>query len=90
ITNVPGPQQRLYAFGAALAEVLPLVPLFAGHTVGIAAVSYAGQMVFGLNADRVAAPDVGVLAEGIKRSLVELRRPQPRHPRRRPTVRAGS
>jgi diacylglycerol O-acyltransferase / wax synthase len=89
ITNVPGPQQRLYAFGAPLVEVLPLVPLFAGHTIGIAAVSYAGQMVFGLNADRVAAPDVGVLAEGIKRSLVELR-PQPRHPRRRPTVRAGS
>ena len=69
ITNVPGPQQRLYAFGAPLVEVLPLVPLFAGHTIGIAVVSYAGEMVFGLNADRMAAPDVGVLAEGIKRSF---------------------
>ena len=47
ITNVPGPQERLYAFGAPLVEVLPLVPLFAGHTIGIAAVTYAGQMVFG-------------------------------------------
>ncbi|HYB23701.1 MAG TPA: wax ester/triacylglycerol synthase family O-acyltransferase, partial [Solirubrobacteraceae bacterium] len=27
ITNVPGPAQRLYAFGAPLVEVLPLVPL---------------------------------------------------------------
>jgi WS/DGAT/MGAT family acyltransferase len=90
ITNVPGPQQRLYAFGAPLVEVLPLVPLFAGHTIGIAVVSYAGQIVFGLNADRMAAPDVGVLAEGIERSLSELRPPEAKRPRRRPAVRAGS
>lgn len=73
ITNVPGPQQQLYAFGAPLVEVLPLVPLFAGHTIGIAVVSYAGHMVFGLNADHMAAPDIGVLAEGIERSFAELR-----------------
>ena len=53
----------------------PLVPLFAGHTIGIAVVSYADQMVFGLNADRVAAPDIAILAEGIERSLVELGAP---------------
>jgi WS/DGAT/MGAT family acyltransferase len=75
ITNVPGPQQRLYAFGAPLVEVLPLVPIFAGHTLGIAVVSYAGGMVFGLNADRLNAPDVGVLAEGIERSFAELHTP---------------
>jgi WS/DGAT/MGAT family acyltransferase len=73
ITNVRASQERLYAFGAPLVEVLPLVPLFAGHAIGIAVVSYAGQMVFGLNADRMAAPDVGVLAEGIERSFAELR-----------------
>lgn len=75
ITNVPGPQQQLYAFGAPLVEVLPLVPLFAGHTVGIAVVSYAGHMVFGLNADRQGAPDLSVLAEGIEQAFEEL---QPR------------
>ena len=78
ITNVPGDPQRLYAFGAPLLEVLPLVPLFAGHTVGIAVVTYAGQMVFGLNADSVAAPDVEVLAEGIRRTFTELHPPRPR------------
>lgn len=72
ITNVPGPRDRLYAFGAPLLEVLPLVPLFAGHAVGIAVVSYAGQMVFGLNADLVGAPDVDVLAEGIRQSYADL------------------
>ena len=77
ITNVHGPQERLYAFGAPLVEVLPLVPLFAGHTIGIAVVSYAGQMAFGLNADQMSAPDVAVLAEGIERSFAELRPPPP-------------
>ncbi|HEX6619583.1 MAG TPA: WS/DGAT domain-containing protein, partial [Solirubrobacteraceae bacterium] len=90
ITNVPGPQQRLYAFGAPLVGILPLVPLFAGHTIGIAVVSYAGEIVFGLNADRVGAPDVQVLAEGIERSFAELC--PPRAKRRRPgrAVPAGS
>ncbi len=77
ITNVPASPERLYALGAPLVEVLPLVPLFAGHTIGIAVVSYAGQMVFGINADRVAAPDIAVLAEGIERSFAELRAAAP-------------
>ena len=81
ITNVPGPQQRLYAFGAPLVEIQPLVPLFSGHAVGIAVVSYAGGMVFGLSADRLAAPDVGALAEGIERSFAELRVESRRRPR---------
>ncbi len=72
ITNVPGPQQTLYAFGSPLREVLPLVPLFASHAVGIAAVSYAGQLIFGLNADRGTVPDLDVLADGIRESLAEL------------------
>ena len=37
ITNVPGAQQTLYAFGAPLREVHPLVPLAAEHAVGVAA-----------------------------------------------------
>lgn len=73
ITNVPGPQLPLYALGSHLREVIPYVPLFAGHTVGIAVISYDGQMVFGLSADAVAAQDVAVLAEGIEASLAELR-----------------
>src|SRR5271165_4845449 len=86
ITNVPGSEERLYAFGAPLVEVLPLVPLFAGHSIGIAALTYAGQMVFGLNADRMAAPDIGVLAEGIERSFLELGLPEAKRPRRRRAV----
>jgi WS/DGAT/MGAT family acyltransferase len=89
ITNVPGPQQRLFAFGAPMLDILPLVPLFAGHSVGIAVISYAGRLTFGLNADRVAAPDVGMLAEGIERAFAELR-PRPTAPPRRRATSAAT
>jgi hypothetical protein len=63
----------LYALGAPLRRVAPLVPIFAGHAVGIAAVSYDGEVVFGLNADRAKFPDIDVLRVGIEDSLEELR-----------------
>jgi diacylglycerol O-acyltransferase len=74
ITNVRGSRTPLYMFGAPMREVLPYVPLFAGHRVGIAVVSYAGGLVFGLGADRVSTPDLDVLAAGVQSSLDELRR----------------
>jgi len=74
VTNVPGPQATLYAFGAPMREVMPLVPLFAGHALGIAIVSYDGGLVFGLNADRATVPDLDVAVEGLEDSLEELRR----------------
>jgi hypothetical protein len=74
ITNVPGPTRPLYAFGAKLEEVLPLVPLAADHAVGIAVVSYDGKVFFGLSGDARALPDLEVLRSGIEDSIAELRR----------------
>lgn len=74
VTNVPGPQATLYACGSPMRRVLPLVPIFAGHAVGIAVVSYDGQVTFGLNADRTTVPDLDVLRDGIDEALGELRR----------------
>ena len=73
ITNVPGQQTTLYALGAPLRHIFPLVPIFAYHAVGIAVASYDGEVVFGLNADRDTVPDLDVLARGIADSLSELR-----------------
>jgi len=72
ITNVPGPQATFYALGAPLRRVVPLVPIFAGHAVGVAVVSYDGQVTFGLNADRSCVRDLDVLRTGIEDSLGEL------------------
>ncbi len=74
ITNVPGPQATLYSLGAPLRRIVPLVPIFSGHAVGVAAVSYDGHLTFGLNADRATVPDLDVLADGIEEALAELRR----------------
>ncbi|MFN8160345.1 MAG: wax ester/triacylglycerol synthase family O-acyltransferase [Solirubrobacterales bacterium] len=72
ITNVRGPQATLYALGARLRRVIPMVPIFAYHAVGIAVASYDGEVVFGLSADRGTVSDLDVLAEGIEESLREL------------------
>ncbi|HEX8959124.1 MAG TPA: WS/DGAT domain-containing protein, partial [Solirubrobacterales bacterium] len=72
ITNVPGPQKTLYSLGSPLRQTFPLVPIFAGHAVGVAVVSYDGEVTFGLNADRARVPDLDVLRRGIEESLAEL------------------
>jgi diacylglycerol O-acyltransferase len=72
ITNVPGQQQPLYAFGSTLREIHPFVPLAAEHTVGIAVFSYNGLVVLGISADSESTPDLDVLASGIEDGLEEL------------------
>ncbi len=72
VTNVPGPQQPLYAAGARMLEMYPIVPLAAGQALAIGLTSYDGGVYFGLNADRDAMPDVDVLAALIEESLQEL------------------
>jgi WS/DGAT/MGAT family acyltransferase len=72
ITNVPASPRRLYAFGAPMVDVVPIVPLAAEHALGIAVVSYAGGMTFGLYADRATVPDLDVLRDGIVTSLLAL------------------
>ena len=72
ITNVPGPQQTLYAFGAPMREIHPLVPLAAEHAVGVAAVSYDGNVFFGVVADRDTVPDLEVLVSAMGASVGEL------------------
>jgi WS/DGAT/MGAT family acyltransferase len=72
ITNVPGPQQTLYAFGSAMLEVRPLVPLAAEHAVGVAIVSYDGNAFFGIVADRDAVADLDVMIAAMRASAAEL------------------
>ncbi|HXV94331.1 MAG TPA: wax ester/triacylglycerol synthase family O-acyltransferase [Pseudonocardia sp.] len=74
VTNVPGPQFPLYAMGAQMLDMYPVVPLAKGQAVSIGITSYDGGVYFGLNADRDAMPDVDVLAASMGESLAELRR----------------
>jgi diacylglycerol O-acyltransferase len=72
ITNVPGPQQTLYCFGAPLREIHPLVPLAAEHAVGAAVLSYDGNVFFGVVADPDAVPDLDEMLAGMDECAREL------------------
>jgi WS/DGAT/MGAT family acyltransferase len=72
VTNVPGPQVPLYASGARLLTAYPVVPLAHGQAVAIGVTSYDGGLYYGVNADRDAMPDVGVLAQCLVDALDEL------------------
>ena len=73
VTNVPGPQQPLYAGEARMLAAYPVVPLAKGQALSIGLTSYDGRVFYGLNADRDAMPDVDVLAQCLGDALGELR-----------------
>jgi WS/DGAT/MGAT family acyltransferase len=72
VTNVPGPQVPLYAAGAKMTEMFPVVPLAKNQALSIGVTSYDGGVYFGLNADRDAMSDVDVLAAMVEESVEEL------------------
>jgi WS/DGAT/MGAT family acyltransferase len=72
VTNVPGPQLPLYMLGRELDAIYPLVPLATNTALGIAIMSYNGQLNFGLSADFDAIQDVETLAEEIESCIEEL------------------
>ncbi|MCU1659609.1 MAG: hypothetical protein JWO57_4265 [Pseudonocardiales bacterium] len=72
VTNVPGPQLPLYAAGARMTEMFPILSLGQGQAMSIGLTSYDGGVYYGINADRDAVPDVTVLAALIEDSLAEL------------------
>jgi diacylglycerol O-acyltransferase len=72
VTNVPGPQFPLYMLGRELEAMYPMVPLAENQALGIAIMSYNGELNFGLNADYDALPDLEALADELRASIEEL------------------
>jgi WS/DGAT/MGAT family acyltransferase len=72
VTNVPGPQHPLYMLGSELDSIFPMVPLAENTALGIAIMSYNGQLNFGLVTDFDALPDVEVLADELRSAIEEL------------------
>lgn len=71
-TNVPGPQFPLYCLGREMLEHLPFVPISHGVRVATAILSYNGNLAFGVTGDFDTAPDVDVVARGIRAGMDEL------------------
>jgi diacylglycerol O-acyltransferase / wax synthase len=74
VANVPGPPAPLYLDGAPMLEVFPVVPIMGNLTLGVGALSYAGQFNLTVVADRDACPDVRIFVDAAQSSLDELAR----------------
>ncbi len=72
VTNVPGPQFPLYMLGARLLAMIPKVPLLQNIGLGIALMTYDGQVFWGFTADYELVPDLEQFVEGVERSFAEL------------------
>ena len=72
VTNAPGPQEPVYAAGARLVEVYPVLPLSHKQALAVGVTSYDGRVYFGLNADRDSMVDLEVLASMVDDALAEL------------------
>ena len=71
-TNIPGPQFPLYAAGRRMIRAYPYVPIAMQVRIGVAMLSYDGEMNFGITGDFEHVPDVEIMAEGIKLGMDEL------------------
>ena len=72
ISNVPGPRLPLYAAGAKVETIYPVIPNADQHALSIGVLSYAGGVHFSAYADPVALPDAPELAPLIRASIQEL------------------
>jgi len=70
--DVPGPRAPLYLAGARLLEVFPVLPLISTVSLGIGALSYAGQFNIMAVADQDACPDLDVFAASASDELRAL------------------
>jgi diacylglycerol O-acyltransferase / wax synthase len=71
-TNVPGPSHQLQMMGNRVASLLPIPPIALRLRTGVAVLSYADELVFGITADYNSGADVDELAKGIEKAVTRL------------------
>jgi len=74
VTNVPGPPVPLYLLDAPVLATFPLVPLYENQAFGIALLSYAGGLFWGLTSDWDRIPDLHDIALRLAGAFDELRK----------------
>ena len=72
VTNVPGPQIPLFLAGRRMTDPFPMVPLAKNQALGVALLSYAGRINFGLVGDYDLMWDLDDFADDVRESLAEL------------------
>ena len=72
VTDVPGPTAPLWLAGARLLEAVPVAPLVQHVGLGVAALSYAGDLAVSVHADGSVA-DLQALADGMTTDFAAFR-----------------
>lgn len=72
VTNLSGPPFPLYVAGARLLDAVPIPPIAGNVTASFAALSYDGNLVLSVHADRESWPDLDVLLDGMRLSWRQL------------------
>ncbi|MCK5753332.1 MAG: DUF1298 domain-containing protein, partial [Mycobacterium sp.] len=72
LSNVPGPQVPLYLARYRIEAVYPFGPILAGAGLNITAMSYHGQLGFGIISSPDLVPDLWSLADAFPAALEEL------------------
>jgi diacylglycerol O-acyltransferase len=83
MTNVKGPQERLYLAGAPLEALLAWVPKSGALGIGVSILSYAGQIRVGVITDAGLVPDPEAIVAGFQvefDALLEIARATPQPP----------
>jgi len=73
VTNVPGPPVPLYLLEAPVQAAFPLVPLYENQALGLALLSYADGLYWGITSDWDRARGVHDFALGLGAAFEELR-----------------
>ena len=72
VTNMPGPPVPLYLRGCRVKEMIPIVPLGANLTLGVAIVSYNGELVLAFHADGGGGGELDVVVSAAKAAFERL------------------
>jgi len=72
VSNVPGPRVPLYAAGARVQSIYPVIPIADRHALAVGVLTYDGYAHFGVYADPEALPRVHGLPVNFEDALLEL------------------
>ena len=72
VSNVPGPRLPLYAAGAQVEAIYPVIPISDGHAIAIGALTYRDSIHFAAYVDPDALPEAGELRNLLPAAATEL------------------
>jgi WS/DGAT/MGAT family acyltransferase len=72
VSNVPGPRMPLFAAGAEVEAIYPVIPVSDGHAMSIGALTYRDSIHFAAYVDPRALPEAGELGTQLSAAVTEL------------------